>query len=109
MFTVIISEKSMLDLFENFEIFLKPLLNNNEVVCCQWNKDGKTIDQMVPDLYEKIAFQSEWRAVILNEDGLNQINPFDYTKYKDIDYSDCKNPIQTKKHSFWSAFWFWCS
>lgn len=90
MFTVIIAEKSILDLFENLEIFLKPLLNNDEAVCCEWHKDGKTIEQMVPDLYEKIAFQSEWRAVVINEDGLNQMNPFDYTKYKDGDYSDCK-------------------
>lgn len=90
MFTVIIAEKSVLDLFENFQIFLKPLLNNDEVVCCEWHKDGKTIEQMVPDLYEKIAFQSEWRAVVINEDGLNQMNPFDYTKYKDCEYSDCK-------------------
>jgi hypothetical protein len=91
MFTVVIAEKRILELFDTFQIFLKPLLNNDEVVWCEWHKDGKTIDQIVPDLYEKIAFQSEWRAVILNEDGLNQINPFDYTNYKDCDYSDCKN------------------
>ncbi len=82
MFTVIIAEKRIMDLYREFSPFVKPLLND-EIVFCQWNRDGKSIEQMLPEIYKITEFHKQWRAVIVNQDGLSQVNPFDYTGYKD--------------------------
>ena len=84
MFTVIIAEKSILDHFDEFNVFLNPLLDKNKVALCEWNREGKTIEEMLCDIYSIIEFHNEWRAVIVNSDGLYQINPFDYTEYKEL-------------------------
>ncbi|MCR5783062.1 MAG: hypothetical protein K6G90_10055 [Clostridia bacterium] len=82
MFTVIIAEKRIIDLYKEFSPFVKPLLND-EIVFCQWNRDGKSVDQMLPEIYRITEFHKQWRAIIVNQDGLSNVNPFDYTQYKD--------------------------
>ena len=82
MFTVIIAEKNIIEMLHKFNMFLAPLLNY-EIAFCEWHRNGKTLDEMLPDLYDIIALKDKWRAIIVNQDGLNKINPFDYTEYCD--------------------------
>ena len=96
MFTVIIAEKRIIDLYEEFNPFLKPLLSD-EIVFCQWNRDGKSIEQMLPDIYKIIEFHKKWRAVIVNQDGLSQVNPFDFTQYKDPHAAGANNALSWEK------------
>ncbi|MEE1012637.1 MAG: hypothetical protein U0L11_11465, partial [Acutalibacteraceae bacterium] len=83
MFTVIIAEQEILDMFEEFRMFLNPLLNNKDIAFCPWNRNADTLDKMLPDIYDKVTFRKEWRAVIVNSDNINTLNPFDFTGYKD--------------------------
>ncbi len=83
MFTVIIAEQQILDMFEEFRMFLNPLLNNKELAFCAWKRNEETLEKMLPDIYEKVSFQKEWRAIIVNSDNINTLNPFDYTGYND--------------------------
>lgn len=88
MITVIIAEKETLELFDEFEIFLRPMMHSDHYVTCEWNKAGKTVSEMLPTLYEIVEHHNEWRAIIVRNDGLHQVNPFDYTQYADTGIMD---------------------
>ena len=88
MFTVIFAEKETIKLFEETKMFFGPLYNLDKVAFCEWDKAAEDFDSMVPDLYDIIEYRDEWRALILYEDGLKQLNPFDYTNYSESFYSD---------------------
>lgn len=80
MFTVIIAEKGIVEMYKKFHMFLAPL-DSRDVVFCEWNREGESLEEMLPKLYDTIALRSEWRAIIVNEDGLQKINPFNYNNY----------------------------
>ncbi len=82
MYTVIIAERNFIDLYEELSVFIKPLLSS-DIVFCEWNRQGKNLPEMLPDLKALTEFHKDWRALIVNQDGLYKVNPFDYTGYKD--------------------------
>lgn len=82
MYTVIIAERKFMDLCEELSVFLKPLLTP-EIVFCEWDRNGRNLEEMLPDLKKLTEFHREWRALIVNQDGLEKVNPFDYTGYRD--------------------------
>lgn len=89
MFTVIIAEQKMIDLFNEYDVFLSPMADKKNYALCPWNREGESISEMLPDLYSIIEYRDEWNAIVVSEDGLEQVNPFDHTQYKDIDiYED---------------------
>ena len=83
MITVIIAEKEILNLFREFEIFLRPMMQSENYALCEWDKMGRTISEMLPNLYEIVEHHNEWRAIVVNNDGLHQVNPFDFTQYSE--------------------------
>ena len=87
MFTVIFAEKETIKLFEETKMFFGPLYHTDQVAFCQWNKDGETLEAMVPDLYDLIEYHDSWRAIVLYSDGFEKLNPFDYTQYCEPFYS----------------------
>ena len=110
MFTVLIAEKETIKLFEETKMFFGPLLDNEKVVFCEWNKYGDTLENMVPDLYDIIEFREEWRAVILYDEDREKLNPFDFTGYSESYYSDVeknwdfyKNRRKCRIHSYEKA------
>lgn len=78
MFTVIIAEKEMLSGFDKYRLFLEPLLRNSSIAFCEWNREAKSLEAMVPELYDLVSKQKEWRAIVVNPAGRQQKNPFDY-------------------------------
>lgn len=82
MFTVIIADKKTIGLYHELSTFVKPLLHD-DVVFCQWNRDGKDLTEMLPELYGLIEFHKQWRAVIVDRSGSTQVNPFDHVLHKD--------------------------
>ena len=84
MFTVVISEQIHLDGIREYSAFLKPFLDNPNVAFCQWNPEGKTLQEAVPDLYPIVARHDRWRMVVLcDEEGLDRKNPFDIVALND--------------------------
>lgn len=89
MFTVIIAEREIVETYRQLHMFLAPLESKN-IVFCEWNRNGESLEEMLPDLYKTVDLKSEWRAIIVNQDGLNKINPFHYTDYSEnYDISKC--------------------
>ena len=82
MLTVVIAEKQFIDLYERLHVFVKPLMRE-EIVFCEWNREGSNLMDMLPDIYDIVKHQTQWRAVIVDEDRLSQVNPFDKTQYVD--------------------------
>lgn len=110
MFTVLFAEKETIKLFEETKMFFGPLLDDNKVVFCEWNKHGDTLETMVPDLYDIIEFHQEWNAVIFYNDDIFKLNPFDYTGYSEPYYTDVqkdwdyyKNRRKCRIHSYEKA------
>lgn len=87
MLTVIFAEKETIRLFEETKMFFGPLYDPQRVAFCEWNKDASNFDAMVPGLYDLIKFQNEWRALVIYNDGLEKLDPFDYTEYSEPFYS----------------------
>ena len=81
MFNVLIAEHHTFELIERYRMFLAPLLNE-EIALCDWNPQGTTLEEMVPDLYSLIERKEAWRAVVLYDGHRKQRNPFDYTGFK---------------------------
>lgn len=88
MFTVILAEKETIKLFEETKMFFGPLYNSEQVAFCEWDKNAEDFDAMVPEIYNLIEYQSEWRALILYDDGFEKLNPFDFTNYSESFYSE---------------------
>lgn len=91
MFTVIICDKSVIkDCTNKYKIHFKPLLENKDLVFCQWNRSATTFEDAVPTLNELIKSKKDWRAVVVNdhhimdENVLFKPNPFDYVGTKKI-------------------------
>lgn len=84
MFTVIFAEQETIKLFEETKMFFGPLLDSKNIAFCEWNKYAETFEEMVPDIYDIVEFQKEWRAIILNNSNIEKINPFDFTEYSDV-------------------------
>ena len=83
MFTVVISEQEHIDSLRQFDIFLKPFIDNERIVFCRWHPEGQTFVEMVPDLSAIVGRRTEWRTVVLcDEGGLDQRNPFDRVRFK---------------------------
>ena len=85
MFTVIICDKSIIDDYKlNYGIYLRPLVGSSEVAFCEWETDGKTLDEAVPGLGAAIAQKNDWQALIIlsreiiGSDEIKKRNPFDY-------------------------------
>lgn len=78
MFTVVISEQEHIDNLRQFDIFLKPFTDNDQIVFCLWHPDGQTLTEMVPDLSAIVGRRTDWRTVVLcDEGGLELRNPFE--------------------------------
>lgn len=90
MFTVIFAEKETLKLFEETKMFFGPLLDDEKVAFCEWDKNASTFDLMVPEIYDVIEYHKEWRALVLFDENREKINPFDYTDYAEPFYSNVK-------------------
>ena len=89
MYTVVIAEQEHLDGIEEYRAFLLPFLKNSSLKFCKWNTDGKTLEEIVPELESAVARNHEWRAVIIcNEQGLKQQNPFNIVPYLKTDAAD---------------------
>ncbi len=82
-FTVVIAEKEHIKSIQEYNIFLKPFMEDKKVAFCAWNTEGETLADAVPALVDAVARQSLWRAVVVcDERGLNQKNPFHLVTYQ---------------------------
>lgn len=87
MFTVLICDKNVIDeCYGEFNVYLKPFLDNPSFAFCRWNPQGTSISDAVPELFETIKAKKEWQAVIIYDkdiiglSGISRANPFDFAK-----------------------------
>lgn len=89
MFTVIIISKRASDLLREYRFLYKPFLDEGLIAFCDWNESGTDVTSSVPDLYNIVKGQKQWRALILNTDSVydyrgvahpGKQNPFDYSE-----------------------------
>lgn len=80
MLTVIIAEKHIIEQYEKNKLLLAPF-KDEEIVFCEWHREAVSIDEMLPELKNKISFNTNWRAVIVTDSNKEQINPFDFVNY----------------------------
>ncbi len=103
MYTVLISAKKTSDNMQEHYPALRNVVESNQIGLCQWIKSGRTIETALPELYDLIGNNREWRAVIAMYDepdaGMQENNnPFDYGKRDRIgEKSD--NPVQGRTYT----------
>ncbi len=84
MFTVIICNSHIKEDCNKFKSYLRPLLENGDFAFCNWYHEADNLLEAAPDLPELIKSKSEWRALIIHDseiaelEGINKRNPFDY-------------------------------
>ena len=74
--TVIFINDEIRELKKEYEFIFTPLLNN-DVVFCNWNSDEDEEFKIFPELYNLILEDIDWRAIILFNNDLNTLNPYD--------------------------------
>lgn len=83
MFTVIIAQEDYVQKVQQYELFLRPFLESEDVKFCKWNTEGQRLAEMTPELAGIVGRRKEWRAVIIcDEEGLTKQNPFDLVDQK---------------------------
>ena len=88
MHTVIILNKHTSDLLKDFRFLFKPFVDEGTISFCDWNESGTDVQTSVPDLYKLIKGKTNWRAVVLMTDSMNE-----KAKYIGYDYFfwNCKS------------------
>lgn len=89
MYTVLISAKKTSDNMQEHYPALRNVVESNQIGLCQWIKSGTNIETALPELYDLISNNREWRAVIAMYDEPDEgmednVNPFDYGKLDKI-------------------------
>jgi len=83
MFTVVIAEKEHIDSIGEYDVFLKPLMNEGNFAFCEWRPEETTLSEAVPHLTDVVGRRRDWRVIVLcDERGLNRKNPFEVVEYK---------------------------
>lgn len=106
MYSVIIQTQKTMETFSTYRSLFADAIHNDKVGFCTWNKNGKTIDQALPDLRELTDDKKEWTAVIICNDVGNRRktsegvrNPFDYVGDQPEDeLSESENPVIRLTH-----------
>lgn len=85
MYTVLISAKKTSDNMQEHYPALRNIVESNQIGLCQWIKSGTNIETALPELYDLVNNNREWRAVIAMYDepdgGMeDNVNPYDYGK-----------------------------
>lgn len=77
--TVIIAAKEHLNWIFKYRKFFDPFISGEDIRFCEWNKDGDTIETIIPEIYDRIGGRRNWRAYILFDDEVSRSkeNPFD--------------------------------
>lgn len=77
MFTVVVAEQEFLDTVNEYEPYLRPLLNCPEMKLCRWNPAETELADAVPELESVVSRQNRWRLIVVcDESGLHRKNPF---------------------------------
>ncbi len=111
MFTVLIAEKEHIDAIrQENKLFFEPFLENKEVVFCEWNPAGQSLQDSVPGLLDAVGRRKEWRAVIINPhtaDSLKLQNPFDVVDYSAVTSAvmPARQPDEGETCDAWEARW----
>jgi hypothetical protein len=84
MLNVIIASQDYIDALNEHRLFLDAYLQNNNTVFCCCDYSGRTLSEMIPDLENSIPGNVEWKAIVIAPDARNQLNPFDYVGYTEI-------------------------
>ena len=85
MYTVIICPQHIItDCQKKYHLYLKPFIDSNQFVFCEWNPYGKTLDETLPNLRDVIRNVSKWNALVIVDatiysiEQLSKQNPFNY-------------------------------
>ena len=79
MFTVLIYDQKTAAFLEESKSFYSPFLEAGSFALCSWNIEGKTIDRALPELYDIVREEENWRAVVLTHTFSEpETNPFDF-------------------------------
>ena len=83
MFTVVIAEKNFIDAVKGKNsLFFQNFIHNEEIAFCEWNTEGQTFTESVPDLVSLVGRHKLWKAVIVlpkngEAEEYTAVNPFD--------------------------------
>lgn len=79
MLNILIYDERLSSIITEYLPFWEPFLSAGEFALCRWRPEAETLSDAVPELYETVGENGEWRAVVLYH-GMAAIgsNPFDF-------------------------------
>lgn len=83
MYSVIILTKETMDNFSTYRSIFFEAIHHEQIGFCIWNKSGRNIDEVLPDIRELTDKKKEWNAVVICSDP----------KRTDTIKSDVQNPF----------------
>ncbi len=89
MFTVVICTKNIIkDIEKKYHAYFSSLVDENKMTFCQWNPEGETLADALPELKSIISGKKDWQAVVVNDEQVwgseqtEKTNPFDFVGTK---------------------------
>lgn len=86
-FTLIICTKNRIkDIKETYRSYFSALFDFTKFDFCEWNPEGQTVSEALPDLKKIISGKKQWRVIAVLDDDvwgseqINNFNPFDFVK-----------------------------
>lgn len=64
-------------------------LNSGDISVCKWLEAGTTIETAVPELYEAICDEEEWRAIVVHAEDDDEMSLFPAAANNPFDFSGC--------------------
>lgn len=82
LFTVVIAEKEHIDSISEYDIFLKPFIDNRNVAFCEWNPEAESFEESVPELLDTVGRHEDWRLMVICSDKyMHTKNPFNVVQF----------------------------
>ena len=79
MLTVLLYDERLSSMITEYRPFWDPFLSSGEFAVCKWRTQGRTVADALPDLYDTVGEEGDWRAVVLYH-SMAEVgsNPFDF-------------------------------
>ncbi len=99
MLTVICYDERIENVWNQYARLFSTFLKKGEICTCKWHRDGQSINEAFPELYDCVGNESEWRIIIVNHEMAQSAkNPYEFFKSEVSIEETEKNPLIRVTH-----------
>lgn len=99
MLTVICYDERIESVWKQYDRLFSTFLKKGKICICKWHRDGQSINEAFPELYDCVGNEREWRIIIVNHEMAEGAkNPYEFFKSEVSIEETEKNPLIRVTH-----------